>query len=171
MQDTLLRSRAVSDPAPSPSPESLAPIERALLGVLCVGLPPARAAGDDALRVDCVTARVLGLLEGAAERHLQGSRVTLAFRASLREAIASLAEMGVLAEQAPGVPAAAGGYEAGLAIDLVEPDAHPVVLDRHLAQQCMEALFAVKPVYPYLMERYAASGEVWRRLCAEGYGQ
>lgn len=29
-------------------PDDLAAIERALLGVLCVGLPPARAAGDDA---------------------------------------------------------------------------------------------------------------------------
>ncbi len=161
----------MSEPAPARSPESLAAIERALLGVLCVGLPPARAAGDDAFRVDRVTARVLGLLEGTAERHLQGARVTRAFRDRLRAAIASLAEAGVLAEQAPGVPAAAGGYEAGLAIDVVEPDAHPVVLDRYLAQQCMEALFSVKSVYPYLMERYTASGEVWRRLRAEGYAR
>ena len=35
----------------------------------------------------------------------------------------------------------------------------------------METLFRVKAVYPYLMERYSASGEVWRRLRAEGYGQ
>lgn len=153
------------EPRPSVAPESLADIERALLGVLCVGLPPARAAGSDAFRVDYVTARILGLLEGDAERHLAGDRVTVAFRDRLREAIASLSEAGILADQPP------GGFEEGLAIDVVEPDAHPTVLDRHLAQECMETLFQVKAVYPYLMERYSASGEVWRRLRAEGYGQ
>ncbi|MXX19828.1 MAG: hypothetical protein F4Z48_10130, partial [Dehalococcoidia bacterium] len=65
----------MSEPRPSVAPESLADIERALLGVLCVGLPPARAAGSDAFRVDYVTARILGLLEGDAERHLAGDRV------------------------------------------------------------------------------------------------
>jgi len=159
------------DPRPSVAPESLSDIERALLGVLCVGLPPARAAGSDAFRVDYVTARILGLLEGDAERHLAGERVTVAFRDRLREVIASLSEAGILAQQPPGLPAAPGGFEEGLAIDVVEPDAHPTVLDRHLAQECMEKLFRVKAVYPYLMERYSASGEVWRRLRAEGYGQ
>ena len=43
------------------APQDLSDIERALLGVLCVGLPPARAAGDDGFRVDQVTARILGL--------------------------------------------------------------------------------------------------------------
>lgn len=161
----------MTEPRPAIAPGSLADIERALLGVLCAGLPPARAAGSDTFRVDYVTARVLGLLEGEAERHLAGGRVTPAFRERLREAIASLSEAGILADQPPGMPAAPGGYEEGLAIDVVEPDAHPTVLDRHLAQECMEALFQVKAVYPYLMERYAASGEVWRRLRAEGYGE
>ncbi len=161
----------MSEPRPSPAPQSLADIERSLLGVLCVGLPPARAAGDDGFRVDYVTARVLGLLEGEAERHLAGGRVTATFRDRLRETIASLSEAGILADQPPGMPAAPGGYEEGLAIDVVEPDAHPAVLDRHLAQECMETLFRVKAVYPYLMERYSSSGEVWRRLRAEGYGQ
>ncbi len=161
----------MTEPRPSPVPESLADIERALLGVLCVGLPPARAAGSDTFRVDYVTARVLGLLEGEGERHLAGERATLAFRDRLREAIASLTEAGILAEKPAGAPAAPGGYEEGLAIDVVEPDAHPTVVDRHLAQECMETLFRVKAVYPYLMERYSASGEVWRRLRAEGYGQ
>ena len=161
----------MTEPSPSPTPDSLADIERALLGVLCVGLPPSRSAGSDTFRVDLVTARVLGLLEGEAERHLDGERVTVAFRDRLREAIASLSEAGILAEQPAGAPAAPGGYEAGLAIDVVEPDAHPTVLDRNLAQECMETLFQVKAVYPYLMERYSASGAVWRRLRAEGYGQ
>ncbi len=161
---------------PALTPERLDDIERALLGVLCAGLPPARLAGDDGFRVDVVTARVLGRLEDAPERHVEGGdrddagvRVSDAFRARLRDAIASLTEAGVLAEQPAGMPAAPGGYEDGIALDVVEPDAHPTVLDRHLAQECMEALFRVKAVYPYLMERYSASGEVWRRLRADGY--
>ncbi|MEP6872433.1 MAG: hypothetical protein ABI939_11375, partial [Anaerolineaceae bacterium] len=66
--------------------------------------------------------------------------------------------------------AAAGGFEAGLQIDVVNPDEQPAVLDRYLAQLCMEKLFNVPAVYPFLMERYSASGEVWRRLRADGYG-
>ncbi|MGD9935760.1 MAG: hypothetical protein AB7T37_18845, partial [Dehalococcoidia bacterium] len=67
------------------------------------------------------------------------------------------------------MPAAPGGFEAGLAIDMVNPDVHPAVMDRYLAQQCMEVLLNVPAVYPYLMERYAAAGGVWRNLRAGGY--
>jgi hypothetical protein len=35
----------------------------------------------------------------------------------------------------------------------------------------MEQLFNVPAVYPYLMERYASSGEVWRRLREGGYAR
>ncbi|MCC7087883.1 MAG: hypothetical protein IT295_01920, partial [Dehalococcoidia bacterium] len=70
-----------------------------------------------------------------------------------------------------GEPAAAGGFEAGLQIDLVDPDEHPAVLDRYLAQLCMEQLFNIPAVYPYLMDRYAASGEVWRQLREDGYAR
>ncbi|MEX1104456.1 MAG: hypothetical protein WED87_09405, partial [Dehalococcoidia bacterium] len=68
-----------------------------------------------------------------------------------------------------GMPAAAGGFEAGLQIDLVNPDEHPALLDRYLGQLCMEKLFNIPAVYPYLMERYSRSGEVWRRLRDAGY--
>ena len=155
-------------------PEDLSAIEKALLGVLCIGLPPSRAAGSDTFRVDHVTAVVSGLLDGdASGRHLQpGSEaVTPEFRGELRAAIVSLTEKGIVADQAPGVPAAAGGFEAGLAIDLVNPDEHPALLDRYLGQLCMEELFNVPAVYPYLMERYSTSGGIWRRLRDEGYGR
>jgi hypothetical protein len=33
----------------------------------------------------------------------------------------------------------------------------------------MEKLFNIPAVYPYLMERYSASGEVWRRVRESGY--
>jgi hypothetical protein len=46
-----------------------------------------------------------------------------------------------------------------------------VVVDRYLSQVCMEYLFNIPAVYPYLMERYSASGEVWRRLREGGYGR
>lgn len=155
-------------------PEDLAPLEVALLGVLSVGLPPSRAAGSDTFRVDHVTAVVRGLAEhGERGRYLADgdAKVTAAFRDDLRAAIASLAEKGIVASQAPGVPAAAGGFEAGLLLDLVDPDEQPVVLDRYLSQLCMEQLFNVPAVYPYLMERYASSGEVWRRLREGGYAR
>jgi hypothetical protein len=155
-------------------PEDLAPVERALLGVLCVGLPPSRAAGSDTFRVDHVTAVVSGLLEtgdGARNLQPQSDAVTAEFRGELRTAIVSLTGKGIVADQAAGAPAAAGGFEAGLAIDLVNPDEHPALLDRYLGQLCMEELFNVPAVYPYLMERYSTSGGIWRRLRDEGYGR
>lgn len=159
---------------PAYQPEDLAPLEIALLGVLSVGLPPSRAAGSDTFRVDHVTAVVHSLGHtGERERHLgpDGVKVTPAFRAELRAAIASLSEKGLVVAQAAGMPAAAGGFEEGLQIDLVDPDEHPAVLDRYLSQLCMEQLFNIPAVYPYLMERYAASGEVWRRLREGGYAR
>lgn len=155
-------------------PEDLAPLEVCLLGVLSVGLPPSRAAGSDTFRVDHVTAVVHSLATtGTPGQYLgaDGLKVTPGFRAGLRSAIESLTEKGLVAPQAAGMPAAAGGFEAGLQIDLVDPDEHPVVLDRYLSQLCMEQLFNIPAVYPYLMERYAASGEVWRRLREGGYAR
>jgi hypothetical protein len=156
------------------NPEDLDDLEVALLGVLCTGLPPSRAAGDDTFRVDHVTAVVAGLRSGAGrDAYLGPDGVTVApdFRLRLRATIEGLVEKGLVADQAPGMPAAPGGFEAGIALDTVNPDEHPIVLDRYLAQLCMEVLFNVPAVYPYLMERYARSGEVWRRLRDEGYAR
>lgn len=156
------------------NPEDLSALEIALLGVLCVGLPPSRAAGDDRFRVDHVTAVVAGLQDnGSREPYLaaNGVAVTPEFRARLRGTIAGLAAKGIIADQPAGMPAAAGQFEAGLEIDMVNPDEHPALLDRYLGQLCMEVLFNIPAVYPYLMERYAASGEVWRRLREGGYAR
>ncbi len=156
-------------------PEELSDLEVALLGVLSIGLPPARVAGSETFRVDHVTAVVAGLLaQDRREVHLEadGLRATLAFRHALRDVILTLGERGVLAASQPaGMPAASGGFEAGLELDLVDPDEHPAVLDRHLGQLCMERLFNVPAVYPYLMERYSSSGEVWRRIREAGYAR
>ncbi|MEX0783639.1 MAG: hypothetical protein WD557_13425 [Dehalococcoidia bacterium] len=153
-------------------PDDLEPLELALLGVLSVGLPPSRSAGDDTFRVDHVTAVVAGLAaEARREVHLlpDGVTVTPGFRGMLRDTILALTEKGLVAQQPAGMPAAAGGFEAGLQIDLVNPDEHPALLDRYLGQLCMEKLFNIPAVYPYLMERYSRSGEVWRRLRDAGY--
>ena len=155
-------------------PEDLAPLEVALLGVLCLGLPPSRAAGSDTFRVDHVTAVVTGLYEAAGPGANLGPdalRITPDFAARLHAAIDSLAAKELLVRQVSGMPAAAGGYEAGLLLDLVNPDEQPAVLDRYLAQVCMEKLFNVPAVYPFLMERYSASGDVWRRLREDGYAR
>jgi hypothetical protein len=154
-------------------PADLDDIEVALLGVLCVGLPPSRAAADDSFRVDHVTAVVAGLREsGTHGLYLDAdARITSDFRDQLKRAIASLTDRGVLEEQPSGMPAAPGGFEAGLAIDMVNPDVHPGLMDRYLAQECMEVLFRVPAVYPYLMGMYTKSGEVWRRLREGGYAR
>lgn len=155
-------------------PEDLTDLEIAVLGVLCVGLPPSRSAGSDTFRVDHVCAVVHGLqTTGRAETHLRADGVQIAaeFALALNAAVDSLQEKEFVVRQAAGMPAAAGGFEAGLQIDIVNPDEQPAVLDRYLAQLCMEKLFNVPAVYPFLMERYSASGEVWRRLREDGYAR
>jgi hypothetical protein len=156
------------------NPEDMAPLEVSLLGVLCLGLPPSRAAGSDTFRVDHVTA-VVAALQAGEQRDTNlgpdGVHITAEFGARLRETIDGLVEKGLVVHASGGMPAAAGGYEAGLELDLVNPDEHPAVLDRYLAQACMEQLFRVAAVYPFLMERYSASGEVWRKLREGGYAR
>ena len=153
-------------------PADLEPLEVALLGVLCVGLPPSRSA-DDTFRLDHVTAVVAGLQqEGQPGIHLRsdGLAVSPEFRAALRMTMQSLADKSILTSPAADMPAAPGGYDPTLQVDVVNPDEHPILIDSYLAQACMEVLFRTPAVYPYLMDRYARSGEVWRRLRAAGYG-
>jgi len=148
-------------------PEDLAPLEQVVLGVLSLGLPPSRAAGDDRFRVDYVCAVTHGLRSaGHAHAYLDAAsgRATREFREQLEEAVRALTEKGLVAQQPAGLPAAAGSIDAALAVDMVDPDIHPAVLDRYLGQQCMELLLRPPDVYPFLMERYAKAGEVWRRI-------
>lgn len=148
-------------------PEDLTPLEQVLLGVLSLGLPPSRAAGDPRFRVDYVCAVTHGLRE-TGQPHVfleaDGARVTRSFREELDGAVASLLAKGLVAHQPSGMPTAPGGFEPGLAVDVVDPDVHPTVLDRYLGQQCMETLLRHPDVYPFLIERYARAGEVWRRI-------
>ena len=131
-------------------PEDLTELEVAVLGVLCVGLPPSRSAGSDTFRVDHVCAVVHGLqTEGRGEAHLRADGVNISpeFGAALSAAVESLQAKALVVRQAPGMPAAAGGFEAGLQIDVVNPDEQPALLDRYLAQLCMEKLFNIPAVY------------------------
>jgi len=155
-------------------PEDLSDLELVFLGVLCVGLPPSRAAGSDTFRADHCAAVIAGLLrERRREAFLRedGIHITEPFRVELQQTIESLIGKGLVAHAPVGMPAPAGGFEQGLELDLVNPDQQPAVLDRYLAQVCMERLFNVPDVYPFLMERYTRSGEVWRRLREGGYAQ
>jgi len=155
-------------------PEDLTELEATFLGVLCVGLPPSRAAGSDTFRADYCAAVITGLLrDHRREAYLRedGVHVTEPFRVELQQTIESLIAKGLVAHTPVGMPAAAGGFEQGLELDLVNPDQQPAVLDRYLAQLCMEQLFRVPDVYPFLMERYTASGEVWRRIREGGYAR
>ncbi len=148
-------------------PEDLQPLEQVLLGVLSLGLPPSKAAGDDSFRVDYVCAVTYALRTGGqAHDYLSpdGTRPRPEFRQQLEATVTSLVERGLLAHQPAGMPVAPGGFDPELAVDLVDPDVHPTVLDRYLGQQCLELLFQDPNVYPFLMERYTRSGEVWRRL-------
>lgn len=155
-------------------PEDLDLLERTLLGVLSVGLPPSKAAGSDTFRVDYVTAVIAAIQETEVRDAYLGPdnvRVTPEFRARLRTTVRGLEEKGLVAAPMAGMPAAAGGFEEGLLLDLVDPDEQPAVLDRYLSQLCMETLFNIPRVYPFLMERYSSSGEVWRRLRGGGYAR
>lgn len=155
-------------------PEDLTDLEAAFLGVLCIGLPPSRAAGDDRFRADHCAAVVAGLLRTADPNRFlaaDGIRISQEFAGELRTTIDALVSKGLVAHAPVGMPAAAGGFEEGLELDLVNPDQQPAVLDRYLAQLCMETLFKVPAVYPFLMDRYTKSGEVWRRLREGGYAQ
>ncbi len=152
-------------------PGELEPLEIALLGVLCIGLPPSRSS-DDTFRVDHVTAVVAGLQQAARQDAYlleDGVSISPDFRIALREAIHSLAAKSILTSPAPDMPAAPGGYDPGLQVDVVNPDEHPILIDSYLGQACMEVLFKIPAVYPYLMDRYAKSGEVWRLLREAGY--
>ncbi|HJP41398.1 MAG TPA: hypothetical protein QGF35_06805 [Dehalococcoidia bacterium] len=149
-------------------------LEVAVLGVLSLGLPPSRAAGDETFRVDHCVAVVEGLRRnGSATSHLVdgGPAIASTFAESLAGAMASLEVKGLVVAQPHGLPAAPGEFDTGLEIDVVNPDTHPAVLDRRLAQQCLDRLLGLKDVYPFLMQQYARAGEFWRSARASGYGE
>ncbi|MFQ5381008.1 MAG: hypothetical protein ACE5EF_05225 [Dehalococcoidia bacterium] len=151
----------------------LTDVEVALLGILSLGLPPARAAEDDTFRVDHCTAVVAGIREASNPReHLEGEgpAVSPSFAGRLQAAIASLTQRGLLTGQSAGMPAPPGGFEPGLEVDVVNPDLHPVVLDRWLGQRCLDELLSGSEVYRFLMSQYARAGEFWRTAREAGYG-
>lgn len=149
----------------------LTPLERTYLGVLDTGMVPARLAGDPSLRMDRVTAVCLALREGRpAATYLEGDEPSPDFVVRLTEAALALDRRGAIS-LAPPPPEAILAPE-GLQARRTQPrpldfDQHPRILDRFLAHECMEELFADSRIYPYLMGTYQDSGEVWARLYRE----
>lgn len=152
--------------------EDLDALEISFLGVLSLGLPPSQAAGDETFRVDHCAAVVEGLREsGNGQLYLRdgGPAIGALFGKRLREAIDALGAKGLVSTQPGGMPAAPGGFEPGLLIDVVNPDEHPTILDRTIGQECLDLLLGIADVYPFLMSQYARAGEFWRKARAEGY--
>jgi hypothetical protein len=145
-------------------------MERTYLGVLDMGMVPARLAGDPTLRLDSVTAVCLALREGKpATAYLDGAgpEPAAAFLADLNAAAFALDEKGIISVSAP-------PPDSVLSPDLHLPaprpagrldfDQRPRIWKRYLAHECMEELFSDSRVYPFLMGKYQDSGEVWARL-------
>lgn len=152
-------------------PSDLSLIERTYLGVLDTGMVPAALAGDRSLRMDYVTAVCLALREDRPrEAYLDEEQAEPAprFLESLTEAARSLDEKRVISFGSPPsdlllspeMPRRSAPRE-------IDFDQHPRILDRYLAHECMEELFADSRVYPFLMGKYQESGEVWARLYKE----
>lgn len=148
-------------------------LEQTYLGVLATGLVPADLAGDDRFRMEYVCALCHALRQGlpadafTAESHVADAE----FRKQLRETMIDLDQKRVIGIGPPQdtvilrpevPPDAAYG-----AVDL---NRHPPIFDRYLAQRCMDELLNHPDAYRLLMDLYAESGEVWRRLYDHGYG-
>lgn len=158
------------------SVNALTPLEQVYLGVLALGLPSSKLAGDEFLRVDYLAAVAYALVRDEAPRsYLQreGPQCATEFEDDLRLAVRSLAAKDVLALETP--PAGMGMIalhdrsallDQNQEADLAEP---AFVLDRFLSQQCLEALLRNREAYSFLMGLYAQTSEVWQRLRAEGY--
>lgn len=158
------------------TPADLTPLERAYLGILAMGLAPARLARDPSLRLDYVTAVAAALLDGQSrDHHLAGpgTEVTPEFTRALTDAVLALDAKGILFAAAPPPPDIAGDPEfvRAPAPRVLDFDNHPRIQDRYLAQQCMDAILRHPAAYEFLMAKYQDSGDVWGRLYHDGHGR
>ena len=160
--------------------EDLSPLARAYLGVIAMGLVPARLASDESFRIDYLTAICEALLAGRsvdAPPGGDGHEPPAPFRDELRAAIAELDGLGVILAGGDGVTAMLpiiGSPMSKLTpaqiarLDLNQP---PRVLDNYLAHKALDAILSHPGVYAFLMGKYAESSEIWQRLVAQGYGR
>jgi hypothetical protein len=160
------------------TPEDLSPLERTYLGVLATGMVPARLAGDPWLRMDYVTAVCHALVEGRPQTAYlagEGPEISEPFRQALTAAVLALDAKRVISAGSPPPDVVLGPEMADLARPrasrVIDFDQHPRIWDRFLGHACMEALFRNPEVYPFLMEKYQDSGDVWGRLYQQGYGR
>ncbi len=153
--------------------DDLDELARAYLAVLAIGLAPADAAADPRLRPDHATAVTYALWRGEPPtRYLAQDEPTADLARRLEQAATSLEQAGVLDLGGPSPSLLTGlGIPVGLGpaappFDVRRP---PLVLDKWLAQRCLDRALSARPVYSYLMERYADSSEVWQQLDREGH--
>jgi hypothetical protein len=159
---------------PSYKLEDISSLQRVVLGVLALGLPPASLAKDTTLRLDVLAASVTALEEGQAEEHYldpAGGTVTAEFDAQLTAAVIDLDKKGIISLGAPpGINVAMmGGIGDADGWRRVNFEQSPRIFDKYLAHECLEALLRQPEVHRYLMRKYGESSEVWQRLMREGY--
>ena len=159
------------------SPSDLPLLERVYLGVLATGIVPARLAGEPLLRMDYLTAVCVAIVEGHPQ-HLyvigEGPELEPVFAQRLLDAALSLDARAIISAGTTREQILSVSEEVmarPLPPKTIDFDQHPRILDRYLAQQCMESLFQDPAVYPFLMGKYQDSGEIWGRLYQQGYGR
>ncbi len=154
----------------------LSPLAQTYLGVLAVGLVPADLAHEARFRMEHVCAVTHALVQGlAADTYLDAEPFTAMpdFQQKLREQLVDLDQkqiIGVgpaqeLAIMRPGIERPDAFYGT------VDINRHPPIFDRYLSQRCMELVMANEAAHQFLIELYADSGDVWRELYKQGYGQ
>jgi hypothetical protein len=152
----------------------LSPVQQTYLGVLSLGLVSADQAGDGRFRMEYVCAISHALVQGlpretyTAEEH----HANEAFRGELRHAIIDLDRKGVIGIGPPQdlVILRPSAPDPDAAYGDVDVNRHPPIFDKYLSQRCMDVLLACAEVHRYLMDLYADSGDVWRELYKQGYG-
>lgn len=154
----------------------LSPLEQTYLGVLAVGLVPADLARDPRFRMEYICAVCHALMQDLAPDALLGAEPFIAaakFQQTLREQLVELDRKQIigigpaqeLAIIRPGVERSDAFYGT------VDINRHPPIFDRYLAQRCMELVMDNEPAHRFLIELYADSGDIWRELYKQGYGQ
>ncbi len=160
------------------SANDLSAVQRTYLGVLSLGLVSADQAKDNRFRIEYVSAGAHALFNGLQrDAYLEPDSggdcaAGAPFRGELRAAIIDLDRKGVIGVGPPQdlmilKPSAPDPDAIYGEVDL---NRHPPIFDRFLAQRCMDALLENGAAHAYLMELYAASGDVWHVLYKQGYG-
>ncbi len=154
----------------------LSPLEQTYLGVLAVGLVPAELAHEARFRMEHICAVTHALVQGLTPEAFLGAEPFTAapdFLQQLREQLIDLDQKQIIGVGPAQVLAIVrpGIERPGAFYGTVDINRHPPIFDRYLAQRCMELVMANEAAHQYLIELYADSGDLWRELYKQGYGQ